>query len=90
MVKQHLPRMMLLWRNAFPRTVKDLEAEKSRGDAFTWQVSLEARAGALAGKLVQVLIEWHGFTSCHLVEVNLYYSVTHSIPLINKSKIKPR
>ena len=49
-VKQHLPRMLLLWRNAFPRSNKELESEKSRGDAFTWQVMLEARAGALAGK----------------------------------------
>ena len=43
-----LPRCMLLWRNAFPRSDKELESEKARGDAFTWQVSLEARAGALS------------------------------------------
>ena len=43
-----LARCMLLWRNAFPRSAKELESEKARGDAFTWQVSLEARAGALA------------------------------------------
>ena len=47
-VKGLLPRCMLLWRNAFPRSQKDLESEKARGDAFTWLVSLEARAGALA------------------------------------------
>lgn len=47
-VKGLLPRMMLLWRNAFPRTAKELESEKARGDAFTWRVSLEARSGALA------------------------------------------
>ena len=46
-VKQHLPRMLLLWRNAFPRSSKELEAEKSRGDSFTWQVQLEGRSGAL-------------------------------------------
>ncbi|XP_013379521.1 HEAT repeat-containing protein 5B-like isoform X2 [Lingula anatina] len=46
--KNHLPRMLLLWKNAFPRSVKELEAEKSRGDAFTWQVTLEGRMGALA------------------------------------------
>lgn len=49
-VRSHLPRMLLLWRNAFPRSTKELESEKLRGDAFTWQVTLEARAGALAGK----------------------------------------
>ncbi|XP_033734296.1 HEAT repeat-containing protein 5B-like isoform X1 [Pecten maximus] len=46
-VRNHLPRMLLLWRNAFPRSTKELEAEKIRGDSFTWQVTLEARAGAL-------------------------------------------
>ncbi len=50
-VKKQLPRMLLLWRNAFPRSTKELESEKARGDAFTWQVTLEGRAGALAGKV---------------------------------------
>jgi len=39
-----------MWRNAFPRSAKELEAEKARGDNFTWQLTLEARAGALGGK----------------------------------------
>ncbi|XP_076262348.1 HEAT repeat-containing protein 5B isoform X3 [Rhynchophorus ferrugineus] len=43
-----LPRMLLLWRNAFPRSAKEVESEKARGDVFTWQVALEGRAGALA------------------------------------------
>lgn len=47
-VKGLLPRMLLLWRNAFPRSSKELESEKARGDAFTWQVTLEGRAGALS------------------------------------------
>ncbi|XP_050067874.1 HEAT repeat-containing protein 5B [Anopheles maculipalpis] len=47
-VKGLLPRMLLLWRNAFPRSTKELESEKARGDAFTWQVTLEGRAGALS------------------------------------------
>ncbi|XP_077993059.1 HEAT repeat-containing protein 5B-like [Glandiceps talaboti] len=46
-LKQHVPKMLLLWRNAFPRSAKELESEKARGDAFTWQVTLEGRAGAL-------------------------------------------
>lgn len=45
--------MLLLWRNAFPRSTKELESEKARGDAFTWQVTLEGRAGALGGQLSQ-------------------------------------
>ena len=44
----NISRCMLLWRNAFPRSKNELESERARGDAFTWVVSLEARAGALA------------------------------------------
>lgn len=47
LVRYHLPKMLLLWRNVFPRSQKELEAEKARGDSFTWQVTLEGRAGAL-------------------------------------------
>ncbi|KAM3606449.1 uncharacterized protein V6R79_016443 [Siganus canaliculatus] len=47
LVRYHLPKMLLLWRNVFPRSQKELEAEKARGDNFTWQVTLEGRAGAL-------------------------------------------
>ncbi|NWR15542.1 HTR5A protein, partial [Emberiza fucata] len=46
-VQHHLPRVLLLWRCIFPSSPKDLETEKTRGDAFTWQVTLEGRAGAL-------------------------------------------
>lgn len=44
--------MLLLWKNAFPRSHKELEAEKQRGDSFTWQVTLEARSGALGGRSI--------------------------------------
>ncbi|NXE59375.1 HTR5A protein, partial [Calcarius ornatus] len=47
-VQHHLPRILLLWRCIFPSSPKDLETEKTRGDAFTWQVTLEGRAGALS------------------------------------------
>ncbi|XP_050428188.1 HEAT repeat-containing protein 5B isoform X2 [Adelges cooleyi] len=47
-VRGLLPRMLLLWRNSFPRSSKELESEKARGDAFTWQLTLEGRAGAMA------------------------------------------
>ncbi|NWU78802.1 HTR5A protein, partial [Onychorhynchus coronatus] len=46
-VQHHLPRVLLLWRCIFPSSPKDLETEKTRGDSFTWQVTLEGRAGAL-------------------------------------------
>ncbi len=48
-MRYHLPKMLLLWRNVFPRSQKELEAEKARGDSFSWQVMLEGRAGALCG-----------------------------------------
>ena len=47
-VSSLVPRMLLLWRNSFPRSAKELESEKARGDAFTWHVALEGRAGALS------------------------------------------
>uniref|UniRef100_A0A663ME58 HEAT repeat-containing protein 5A n=1 Tax=Athene cunicularia TaxID=194338 RepID=A0A663ME58_ATHCN len=46
-VQHHLPRVLLLWKCIFPSSPKDLETEKTRGDLFTWQVTLEGRAGAL-------------------------------------------
>ncbi|KAG8230616.1 hypothetical protein J437_LFUL004528 [Ladona fulva] len=47
-VRGLLPRLLLLWRNSFPRSARELDSEKARGDAFTWQVTLEGRAGALS------------------------------------------
>ncbi|XP_054989040.1 HEAT repeat-containing protein 5A isoform X2 [Sorex araneus] len=46
-VSHHLARVLLLWKCVFPVSPKDLETERSRGDSFTWQVTLEGRAGAL-------------------------------------------
>uniref|UniRef100_UPI00398F8C3B HEAT repeat-containing protein 5A isoform X3 n=1 Tax=Pristiophorus japonicus TaxID=55135 RepID=UPI00398F8C3B len=46
-IHHHLPRILLLWKSVFPQSPKDLETERSRGDCFTWQVTLEERAGAL-------------------------------------------
>ncbi|XP_072545928.1 HEAT repeat-containing protein 5A isoform X2 [Salminus brasiliensis] len=46
-VEHHLSRMLLLWKCAFPQSVKELDSELRRGDSFTWQVTLEGRSGAL-------------------------------------------
>ncbi|PIO74421.1 hypothetical protein TELCIR_03585, partial [Teladorsagia circumcincta] len=46
-VKENMPRIIQLWRTAFPRSTKEAEAEKGRGDAFSWQCALEQRSGAL-------------------------------------------
>ncbi|KAM5129642.1 HEAT repeat-containing protein 5A [Mantella aurantiaca] len=48
MVQPQLGRILLLWRSVFPQSPKDLDMEQSRGDAFTWQVTLEGRAGAMS------------------------------------------
>uniref|UniRef100_A0A3B3SQ43 HEAT repeat containing 5A n=1 Tax=Paramormyrops kingsleyae TaxID=1676925 RepID=A0A3B3SQ43_9TELE len=46
-VVHHLPRVLLLWKCTFPLSIQELHSECGRGDAFTWQVMLEGRAGAL-------------------------------------------
>uniref|UniRef100_A0A0R3S5B1 HEAT repeat-containing protein 5B n=1 Tax=Elaeophora elaphi TaxID=1147741 RepID=A0A0R3S5B1_9BILA len=46
-VQDCIGRLLPLWKNSFPRSAKEAEAEKNRGDAFTWLCTLEARAGAL-------------------------------------------
>lgn len=53
-VSHHLTRVLLLWKCVFPASPRDLETEKSRGDSFTWQVTLEGRAGALCGRLTAI------------------------------------
>ena len=40
-----------MWRGAFPRSLREVEEEKRRGDAFTWQLTMESRSGALCGNL---------------------------------------
>nr|XP_020510294.1 HEAT repeat-containing protein 5A isoform X2 [Labrus bergylta] len=46
-IEHHLPRLLLLWRCVFPASLREQEMELRRGDFFTWQVTLEGRAGAL-------------------------------------------
>ncbi|XP_066529311.1 HEAT repeat-containing protein 5A isoform X2 [Hoplias malabaricus] len=46
-VEHQMPRILLLWKCAFPQSVKELDSELRRGDSFTWQVTLESRSGAL-------------------------------------------
>ncbi|KAM4625645.1 HEAT repeat-containing protein 5A [Polymixia lowei] len=46
-VEHHLSRLLLLWRCVFPPSLRELDMELRRGDYFTWQVTLEGRAGAL-------------------------------------------
>lgn len=47
-VRKHLNRARKLWVLTMPSSIEHLEQEKRRGDASTWQLSLETRSGALA------------------------------------------
>lgn len=47
-VRKHLNRVKKLWLLTMPSSLEQLEQEKRRGDANTWQLSLETRTGALA------------------------------------------
>lgn len=47
-MKEHLPRVIKLWKAAFARSAKEAESENSRGDAFSWQCAMIAQAGALS------------------------------------------
>ena len=55
-VKHHMQQLMTLWTSAFPRSSKEFEQEKTKGDSFTWHVTLESRAGALCCKTSLVSI----------------------------------
>ncbi|VDM97337.1 unnamed protein product [Thelazia callipaeda] len=51
-VQDCMRRLIPLWKSSFPRSVKEAEVEKNRGDAFTWLCTLEARIGALASMAI--------------------------------------
>ncbi|RNA33832.1 HEAT repeat-containing 5B-like isoform X1 [Brachionus plicatilis] len=48
LVRKHFNRIRKLWTLTLPSDLEQIEQEKKRGDASTWQLSLESRAGALA------------------------------------------
>lgn len=49
-VEHHLSHLVLLLRCVFPTSLREQDLELRRGDDFTWQVTLEGRAGALCGQ----------------------------------------
>lgn len=82
--------MLTLWSNAFPKTVKDFNEEKNRGDAYTWHVTLECRAGALCCKFKchAVIYYWSyiAVTSVKHMALLIYESVSQSQLLSQASK----
>ena len=70
--------MLALWSNAFPKTVKDFNEEKNRGDAYTWHVTLECRAGALCCKFKHhAVIQYWSYNVKHMA-ILIYESVPQS------------
>lgn len=47
-VRKHLPRIKKLWNLTMPSSQEQIELEKKRGDATTWQLSLESRSGCVS------------------------------------------
>jgi HEAT repeat-containing protein 5 len=47
-MRHNVGRLLMLWKHSFPRSTEEAKGEKSRGDIFTWECTLENRAGALA------------------------------------------
>ncbi len=50
-LKKIMPRLVLFWRNVFPRSKTDFEQEQQRGDSFTWTLSFNQRSGALCSMI---------------------------------------
>uniref|UniRef100_A0A3Q3X6S4 HEAT repeat containing 5A n=1 Tax=Mola mola TaxID=94237 RepID=A0A3Q3X6S4_MOLML len=64
-VEHHLSRLLLLWRCVFPASLREQEMELRRGDFFTWQVTLEGRAGiSLNGHLYFTVTQHSLFFVC--------------------------
>uniref|UniRef100_A0A3Q3XDT8 HEAT repeat-containing protein 5A n=1 Tax=Mola mola TaxID=94237 RepID=A0A3Q3XDT8_MOLML len=71
-VEHHLSRLLLLWRCVFPASLREQEMELRRGDFFTWQVTLEGRAGALCGQ-------------CTLTQHSLFFVCVCRLPALIRS-----
>ena len=48
LLRKHFNRFRKLWSFTMPNGLDEIEQEKRRGNANTWQLSLESRSGALA------------------------------------------
>ena len=49
-MRGQLTRLVVLWRNSFPHSVKDATVEQAKGNPQSWVVTLEGRAGSLSCK----------------------------------------
>lgn len=49
-MRGQLTKLVVLWRNSFPHSVKDATVEQAKGNTQSWIVTLEGRAGCLSCK----------------------------------------
>ena len=55
LVRGQLPKLVVLWRNSFPHSVKDATVEQAKGNLQSWVVMLEGRAGSLSCKQLCII-----------------------------------
>ncbi|VDK74235.1 unnamed protein product [Litomosoides sigmodontis] len=76
--------LLPLWKSSFPRSTKEAEIEKNRGDAFTWLCTLEARSGALTSMaIIPALLRSFGTklrTLMTFVRIRIYQLLNHISP----------
>uniref|UniRef100_A0A8D3DC37 HEAT repeat-containing protein 5A n=1 Tax=Scophthalmus maximus TaxID=52904 RepID=A0A8D3DC37_SCOMX len=86
-VEHHLPRLLLLWRCVFPASLREQEIELRRGDYFTWQVTLEGRAGALCA-MKNLLLHCRELVTDHNIGL-LLTPLACAVALLTKSLTPP-
>ncbi|XP_008275344.1 HEAT repeat-containing protein 5A [Stegastes partitus] len=81
-VEHHLSRLLLLWRCVFPASLREQDMELRRGDYFTWQVTLEGRAGALSA-LKNLLLHCRDLVTDDIIS-RLLTPLVCAVTLLNK------
>uniref|UniRef100_A0A673BXE7 HEAT repeat-containing protein 5A n=1 Tax=Sphaeramia orbicularis TaxID=375764 RepID=A0A673BXE7_9TELE len=82
-VELHLPRLLLLCRCVFPASLREQDMELRRGDYFTWQVTLEGRAGALCA-MKNLLLHCRNLVTDDIIS-RLLTPLACSVALLTKS-----
>lgn len=69
LVRGQLTRLVVLWRNSFPHSVKDATVEQAKGNLQLWVVTLEGRAGSLSCKAACIYVDTYHHNMCHSVSI---------------------
>lgn len=67
-MRGQLTRLVVLWRNSFPHSVKDATVEQAKGNPQSWVVTLEGRAGSLSCKHSYIYVYTY-----HILPLRGYY-----------------